>query len=157
MSEEAIILTKKGYDDMARELEEIISTKRPQIVDRIREARQLGDLSENFDYEDAKRAQSMMESRVKELKIILSHCEVIENNGSDGSVQVGCKVVVEDLDDEGYQDEYTIVGPAESSPSDGRISYESLVGEALIGKRVGDSIEIDAPGGIIRYKVVSVE
>lgn len=157
MSEDGIILTKKGYDDMTRELEEIISTKRPQVVDRIREARQLGDLSENFDYEDAKRAQAMMESRIKELKIILSHSVVIEDCVGDGSVQVGCKVVVEDLDDEGYQDEYTIVGPAESSPSDGRISYESLVGEALIGKRVGDCLEIDAPGGIIRYKVVAVE
>lgn len=157
MSEDGIILTKKGYDDMARELDEIISTKRPQVVDRIREARQLGDLSENFDYEDAKRAQAMMESRIKELKIILSHSVVIEDCVGDGSVQVGCKVVVEDLDDEGYQDEYTIVGPAESSPSDGRISYESLVGEALIGKRVGDCLEIDAPGGVIRYKVVAVE
>ena len=126
-TEEGFILTREGYEEMQRELNEILTVKRPAIVDRIREARQLGDLSENFDYEDAKRAQAMMEARIKELKAIVAHATIVDSASCDGCVGVGSKVVVKDLD-EGYEDEYTIVGPAESSPSEGKISLESCVG-----------------------------
>ncbi len=119
ISEDGIVLTRQGYEDIQRELNEILTVKRPAVVNRIREARQLGDMSENFDYEDAKRSQAMLEARVKELKVILAHASVFDAVQQDGSVGIGSKVMVKDLED-GFEDEYTIVGPAESSPAEGR-------------------------------------
>lgn len=156
MSDLEFVLTRGGYDEIQRELNEILTVKRPQVIERIREARQLGDLSENFDYEDAKRVQAMLEARVKELKAILAHASVVEDSQKDGSVGIGSQVVVKDLE-EGFEDEYTIVGPAESSPSEGKISHESMVGSALMGRKEGDVISVRAPGGVIQYQIVSVK
>ncbi len=156
MSNGEFLLTKEGYEEIVRELGEITSVKKPAVIDRIREARQLGDLSENFDYEDAKRAAAMLEARQQELKAILSHAKVVEEVVHDGCVRLGSRVVVKDLD-EGCHDEYMIVGAAESSPADGKISHESCVGSALMESRVGDEVSIETPGGTIRYEVLSVE
>lgn len=156
VSEEGFVLTQEGYRDIQRELNEIVTVKRPEVIQRIREARQLGDLSENFDYEDAKRVQAMLEVRVQELKAILAHAKVIEQAVSDGSVGIGNTVVVKDLED-GIEDTFVIVGPAESSPTEGRISHESCVGKELLGRRVGDHVAIHTPGGVVRYEVVSVQ
>lgn len=155
-SEERTILTRQGYDDIQRELNDIITVKRPAIVDRIREARQLGDLSENFDYQDAKHVQALMEARIKELKTILAHATVVDSASLDGTVGIGSKVVVKDLE-ENIEDEYLIVGPAESSPAEGKISHESCVGSALMGQSVGSVVTIRTPGGSFRYEVLSVQ
>lgn len=155
-SDNGIVLTRSGYDELTQELELILTVKRPEIVDRIREARQLGDLSENFDYEDAKRNQAMLESRLREVKAILANARVVEDGDHNGCIGVGCKVVVRDMDDD-VEDEYTIVGPSESSPAEGRISLESCVGSALMGHIVGDVVKVNAPGGVIQYEIVSVE
>lgn len=149
------VLTRKGYDDIQRELEEI-SRRRPAIVQRIREAMQLGDLSENFDYHDAKREQGMLEGRITELKAILSNSTIIDCTADDGCIGVGSKVVVRDVE-EGFEDEYMIVGPPESNPSEGKISYESSVGAALLGHKQGDTVSITCPGGEFQYEVLSVE
>lgn len=154
-SDGGIILTRSGYDEFTRELHEILTVKRPEVVDRIREARQLGDLSENFDYDDAKRNQAMLESRIRELKAILANAKVIDDGGHNGAVGVGCKVVVKDIDD-GMEDEYVIVGPAESSPAEGRISLESCVGQALLGRKVGEVVQVKSPGGVFEYEIVSI-
>lgn len=156
MSDMEFVLTPQGFEDIQNELTELLTTKRPAVIERIRQARQLGDLSENFDYEDAKRSQAMLESRITELKAIISHASVVDCAASDGSIGVGSKVVVKDLV-EGFEDEYTIVGPAESSPAEGKISHESCVGEALLGKKVGEMVIVEAPGGSIKYEVVSVK
>lgn len=156
ISEDRFVLTREGFDEIQRELNDILTVKRPMVVDRIREARELGDLSENFDYEDAKRSQAMLEARLKELKAILAHAVVVDNTSNDGSVGVGSKVVVQDMED-GFEDSYTIVGPAESSPAEGKISNESCVGSALMGQKVGDIVSVQAPGGVIKYKIVSVK
>ncbi len=155
-SEDKTILTRNGYEEIQRELNEILTTKRPALVDRIREARQLGDLSENFDYQDAKNVQALMEARIRHLKAIIAHAKVVEAPENDGSVGIGSKVVVKDLED-GIEDEYTIVGPAESSPSEGKISNESAVGSALLGQEVGGVISIRTPGGAFRYEIVSIQ
>lgn len=155
-SDGGIILTRSGFDELTQELQHILTVKRPEVVDRIREARQLGDLSENFDYEDAKRNQAMLESRLREVKAILANAKVVEDGQHNGYVGVGCKVVVRDLDD-GVEDEYTIVGPAESNPSEGRISLESCVGGALIGHKVGEIVRVTPPGGVIQYEIVSIK
>ncbi|MCE5324722.1 transcription elongation factor GreA [bacterium] len=155
-SDEKIVLTRDGYDEIQRELNEIMTVKRPAIIDRIREARQLGDLSENFDYQDAKHSQAMLEARLKELKTILSHASVVETMDNNGCVGIGSKVTVKDLAD-GFEDEYTIVGPTESSPAEGKISLESCLGSALMGHKQGDEVDVRAPGGVINYQIVSVQ
>ena len=156
MSDMEFVLTPQGFEDIQTELNDLLSVRRPAVIERIRQARQLGDLSENFDYEDAKRTQAMLEARIVELKAILSHASVVERSASDGSIGIGSKVVLKDLE-EGFDDEYTIVGPAESSPAEGKISHESCVGEALMGHKVGDQVTVQAPGGAIRYEVISVQ
>ena len=155
ISDEKIVLTRQGYDEMQRELNEIVTVKRPAVVQRIREARQLGDLSENFDYHDAKHAQALLEAKVKELKTILAHATILDCPARNGCIGVGSRVVVKDLE-EGVDDEYIIVGPVESSPAEGRISHESCVGSALIGHKIGDQVFVRTPGGSIRYEVISI-
>jgi len=155
MFDTEFVLTREGFDEMQRELNEILTVKRPLIIDRIRDARHLGDLSENSDYEDAKHAQALLDARVKELKAILAHANVVEGSNDNSSVGIGSKVTVEDTEDK-VKDEFVIVGTAESSPAEGRISHESLVGSALMGRKKGDVVEVEAPGGIIRYKIVSI-
>jgi len=156
MSDMEFVLTPRGYEDIQNELSHLLATKRPEVIERIRKARQLGDLSENFDYEDAKRSQAMLESRITELKAIISHASVVDRAASDGSIGIGSKVIVKDLE-ECLEDEYMIVGPAESSPAEGKISHESCVGEALLGKKMGETVIVQAPGGSIRYEIVSVQ
>lgn len=156
MSDVEFVITREGFNEMQRELNEIVTKQKPAVVDRIREARQLGDLSENFDYEDAKRSQAMLEARIKELKAILAHANVVDSPSDDGTVGIGSKVIVKDMED-GFEDEYIIVGPAESSPAEGKISQESCVGSALMGQKAGDIVNVQAPGGVIRYKIVSVQ
>jgi len=156
MSDMEFVLTPRGYEDIQNELSHLLATKRPEVIERIRQARQLGDLSENFDYEDAKRSQAMLESRITELKAIISHASVVDRAASDGSIGIGSKVIVKDLE-ECLEDEYMIVGPAESSPAEGKISHESCVGEALLGKKMGETVIVQAPGGSIRYEIVSVQ
>ena len=154
--DDVFVVTREGYEEMQRELNEIITIKRPEVIQTIREARHLGDPTENFEYEDAKRLQAMLDVRVKELKAILAHASVVERAATRGCVDIGSRVVVKSLDD-GLEEEYTIVGPAESSPSDGRISHESCVGRELMGKKAGDEVRVEVPSGTIRYQVVSVK
>ena len=154
MSDMEFVLTPRGFEDMRNELAELVTVKRPAIIERIRQARQLGDLTENFDYEDAKRGQAILESRITELKAILSHASVVDAS-ADGSVGVGSTVKIKDLDD-GSQEEYTIVGAAESNPAEGQISHESCVGEALLGKKMGETVIIEVPVGRLRYKIISL-
>ncbi|NLN78556.1 MAG: transcription elongation factor GreA [Armatimonadetes bacterium] len=156
MSDMEFVLTPNGFENVQNELTDLLTNKRPAIIERIRQARQLGDLSENFDYDDAKRGQAILESRIAELKAIISHASVVDEVSTDGSIGVGSRVTVKDLD-EGVQDVYFIVGPAESNPAAGKISHESRVGEALMGKKTGDKVVVLAPSAAINYEIVSVE
>ncbi len=99
--------------------------------------------------------EEVLEARVKELKVILAHASVVESIGKNGSVGISSRVLVKDLE-EAVEDEYISVGAAESSPSEGRISYESCVGSALMGTKVGDVVSVEVPGGIVRYEVLKV-
>lgn len=153
---EKIILTRQGYQDIERELEQLLTVRRPMLVDRIREARQMGDLRENFDYDDAKRQQGMVEARIADLKTIVSEATVIDSAQGNGSIGLGSKVRIKDLE-EGIEEEYMIVGSLEASPSDGRISNESCIGAALIGAAAGDVVTVKSPGGEFKYEVLAVE
>lgn len=150
-----IVLTRQGHDEIKAELDDILAVKRPAVVNRIREARQLGDLSENFDYQDAKMTQGMIEARIRELQAILNNALVVDAD-ADGTIGVGSRVVIKDMED-GSKEEYTIVGPAESSPSEGKISLESVVGSALLGHKVGEKIICSTPGGNVEFEILTVE
>ena len=154
--EEAFVLTREGHEQMRRELEEIVSVKKPEVVNRIREARHLGDPAESFEYEDAKRIQAMLDARILELRAILAHASIVERESNGGSVGIGSKVIVKNLEDD-IEEEFTIVGTAESSPSEGRISHKCSVGSELMGRKTGDKVLVETPGGIARLKILSVE
>jgi len=142
-------ITPEGLEAVQQELDELISHKQPSIVAKIKAARELGDLSENFEYHAAKNEQGMMEARINELEAIIKNHVIIEARTEKGIVGMGSTVrFAEDGADE---EKYRIVGPAEADPKAGRVSYESALGKALIGHRVGDEVDINTPGG--RYSV----
>lgn len=150
------VLTRQGYEEMQRELHEIMKVKRPAVVERIKEALQLGDLSENFDYHDAKHQQGLLEARLQQLKSILDNATIIDCASEDGCVGVGSTVVIRDVE-EGFEEEYMIVGPPEANPSDGKISFESCMGSTLMGCKAGDKIAVQTPAGEFQYEVVSIK
>ena len=150
-------ITPEGLEAVEREHRELTSVKRPEIVAKIKAARELGDLSENFEYHAAKNEQGMMEARINELEVILKNHVLIENGDrTPGLVAMGSTVRFRE---EGEEDEesYRIVGPAEADPKAGRVSYESALGKALIGHRVGDDVVVSTPNGSYRVRVVGVD
>jgi transcription elongation factor GreA len=149
-----MVLTKEGYEELRRELEDLQTVKRHELAVRLKDAIALGDLSENFDYHDAKRQQGMMEARIRDLKMILGSATIIEKSNGNGCVAVGSKVMVKDED--GFEEEYMIVGPLEADPSDGKISYECSMGEALMDHKAGDKISVETPAGVFAYEIITV-
>jgi transcription elongation factor GreA len=157
MSEEPIYLTQEGADELRAELDELVNVKRLELADKLREARAMGDLSENADYIDAKEQQAFLEGRIKQLEFTLRHAVVVgEDAVSSGRVRVGSRVtVVEDDFDEA--ETYLIVGTAESNPAEGKISHESPLGKALMGHAPGDTVSYQAPAGELRFTIKSIE
>ena len=151
---EKIKITQEGLDKVNQELDNLVKNERPRIINRIKEARELGDLSENFDYHDAKREQGVVESRIAELKYIIENAELTEAAGTD-KVQIGSRVKIF-LESMGMENEFTIVGPAESDIAAGKISCDSPMGEALLGAGTGDDIEFNTPGGLQKCKVLAI-
>jgi transcription elongation factor GreA len=148
-------ITPEGLEAVRSELRELTTVKRPAIVAKIKAAREFGDLSENFEYHAAKNEQGMMEARVNELEAIIKNHVLIETKKSTGVVAMGSTVRFAE-DGEG-EERYRIVGPAEADPKAGRVSYESALGKALIGHRVGDEVEIKTPNGAYRVRIVGVD
>lgn len=148
-----VYLTAEGLKNLQEELHDLVNDKRHSVAARIQKAREYGDLSENAEYAEAKDEQSFIEGRILELEQILSNVAVIDNSQHSDSVQLGSTVVIH-LN--GKDDQFTIVGAQEANPVQKRISHESPLGQALIGKKVGSLVEVDAPVGKITYKIVSV-
>ena len=148
-------ITPEGLEAVRREHEELTTRRRPSIVAKIKAARELGDLSENFEYHAAKNDQGMMEARIKELETIIKNHVLIENHNEPGVVGMGSTVR---FTEEGEDEEaYRIVGPAEADPKAGRVSFESALGKALMGRHVGDRVEIRTPSGSYTVRVTAVE
>ena len=148
-------ITPEGLEAVRREHHKLTTEKRPNIVAKIKAARELGDLSENFEYHAAKNEQGMMEARIRELEAIIKNHVLIEGAVKKGEVGMGSTVrFAEDGEDE---ETYRIVGPAEADPKAGRVSYESAVGKALIGHHVGDVVKIDTPGGAYSVRITAIE
>ena len=149
-------LTSEGHKKLLEELENLRSVRRQEVAERLREAIDDGDrLGEDAEYEAAKTEQAFVEGRIRELKTMLANARIIEQNGSTGIVQLGSKVTIQENDQD--QEVYTIVGAAEANPRKGLISNESPLGSALLGKHVGDEVEIKAPSGEFKVKILSVE
>ncbi|MGD1054072.1 MAG: transcription elongation factor GreA [Candidatus Dormibacteria bacterium] len=148
-----VLLTKEGLDKLAAELEELRTVRRAEVAERIKYAKDFGDISENAEYEAAKNEQGMLEGRILTLEMMVRNAVIIEQAEVGGIVQVGSTVEVKD--EYGTQ-AFTIVGPAEVDVTSGRISMESPVGKALLGRRIGDKVAVQSPGGVRELKVTAL-
>ncbi|NLY52878.1 MAG: transcription elongation factor GreA [Firmicutes bacterium] len=156
MSEKEVLLTKEGLSRLEDELEHLKTVKRREVADRIKQALAFGDISENSEYDDAKNEQAFIESRIVKLEKMLRNARLIsEDDIQSEVVGLGSRVKLKDLE---YEDEfeYMIVSSAEADPGEAKISDESPVGEALIGKKPGDVIEVEVPAGLVRYQILAV-
>src|SRR6476659_3247907 len=152
-----VILTPEGLSNLKSELDHLATTRRREVADRIREAREFGDITENSEYDDAKNEQALLEHRIARLKEQLRAARVIDPKdiGTD-VVSVGTRVRVKDVD-HGDVDTYEIVGSAEADPANSRLSNESPVGRALIGHKKGETVEVAVPAGAIRLKIMDIK
>ena len=155
MSEE-ILLTQEAYDKIVAEHEELVSVRRKEVSERLKEAISYGDLSENSEYDSAKNEQAELEERILKLENMIRKAKIInEQEMRADQVSVGLKVTVQDIDS-GEEMSFTIVGSTEADPFNGKISNENEVGKHLLGKKKGDTVEIVVPDGIINYKIVDI-
>lgn len=146
-------MTQNGLNRLKNELKELVENKRPHVVDRLSESRELGDLAENSEYAAAKQDLSFIDGRISELQEIIAKAKIVKS-GKKGSVEVGCKVT---LHVNGKKEVFTIVGEWEADPNSKKISHSSPLGKALLGKKKGDSVEVEAPAGKILYKILHIE
>lgn len=153
MNTKPVYLTAEGLAKLTAELNQLITVDRPRVAQRIHDAKLDGDISENAEYEDAKQEQSFLEGRIATLEAQLKNAEVIQHENGADKVGIGSKVVIKGADGE---ETFTIVGSAEASPREGRISNESPVGVALMGRKKGDKVTVDAPAGPIIFTVISI-
>jgi transcription elongation factor GreA len=147
-------LTREGYQKLQEELDHLRTVKRLEVAQRLHEAMEGGELIEDAEYEAAKNEQAFVEGRIQELEILLANARVIEETGHMDIAQVGAKVTIQEGDSD--PEVYTIVGPAEANPRNGRISNESPLGRALMDHRAGDKVRVDAPGGSFSVTILKV-
>jgi transcription elongation factor GreA len=156
MTEKPTYLTRDGRTRLEAELEQLVTVERKQVAERIAAAKELGDISESGEYEDAKKAQALLEGRIRELKHILSRAELIDEEHRGGDVRVGSVVSVR-FEEDDSEETWTIVGSAEASPRQGRISNESPIGAALLGKRARNKVTVQTPSGVMRLTITKVQ
>ncbi|HAF61052.1 MAG TPA: transcription elongation factor GreA [Anaerolineaceae bacterium] len=148
-------LTKEGYDKLQEELDYLRSTRRTEIAERLREAAFGEELVENAEYEAAKNEQAFIEGRIKDLEGLLSTARIIESPPKAEVVQLGAKVLIQESGSK-ESEQYFIVGPAEAHPIEGKISNESPLGKALMNHKVGDQVEVQAPDGSFKVKILEI-
>ena len=154
MSGEPVYLTSEGAAKLSSELEQLRGPKRTEMAERLRRAVRQGDLSENADYIMAKEAQAFLEGRIQELELLLREAVVVDPSPASDQVQIGSRVVVVEYGRD--PETFTVVGVKEAKPSEGRISHESPIGQALLGKRLGEVAEAVTPGGSIRLRILEI-
>jgi transcription elongation factor GreA len=152
-----VILTPEGYENLKEEIEYLSNEKRREVADRIRVAREFGDIAENAEYDDAKNEQALLEHRIATLEERLRNARVIEKKDvAKDVVSVGSKVRLRDLDAK-QTFEYRIVGSAEANPAENKLSNESPVGKAIMGKKKGEIVEVAAPRGARKFKIMEIK
>ncbi|MGA2158066.1 MAG: transcription elongation factor GreA [Dehalococcoidia bacterium] len=154
MTQKRFDITGEGLEKLKTEYEQLISVRRQEVADKIKRAREMGGTENNAEYEDAKNEQAFIEGRISSLENIILNARIIEAPHHLGVVELGDTVLIQNQD--GKIDRYTIVGTTEASPVDGKISSESPVGKALLGKKKGDKIEVRTPAGIMKLHVIEV-
>ena len=156
MADKRVLLTEEGLTKLEDKLDYLKSVKRIEIAERLKAAIALGDLSENSEYEDAKNEQAFLEGEIIDLETKIRNSDIIQSNGGSDVVQMGQKVVIKDLE---FDEEmtYSIVGSAEADPTEFRISNESPVGAAIIGQKVGSTVEVHVPAGVLQYKIMEIK
>lgn len=156
MSEDVTYLTPEGAEELRRELAELVEVKRPELAVRLKEAVAMGDLKENADYHDTREQMSLVDARINRLQEILRTAVIIESNGRRDEVYIGVTVTIREMGTD--EDEtYTIVGPAEANPREGRISQKSPIGEALLGRKKGDKVRVQTPSGHTEFKIIKID
>lgn len=157
MKDQKIYLTKDGLEELKKEYEELTKVKRPDVLDRVSQARNLGDLSENAEYVAAREELSFIDGRIGELEELLKQVTLIQADHSGSAakktIKLGSRVT---LHRDGKREVYTVVGEWEADPIEKKISHESPLGKALLGKKTGEKIEVEAPAGRILYKIVDI-
>ena len=152
-----VILTSEGYERLKQEIEELSTTKRREVAERIRVAREFGDIAENAEYDDAKNEQMLLEHRIATLEERLRDARVISKKDiAKDVVSIGSKVKLRDVAAKETV-EYHIVGSAEANPAQNKLSNESPVGKAIIGKKKGETVEVTAPRGTLKYKILEIK
>ncbi|HAB62199.1 MAG TPA: transcription elongation factor GreA [Lachnospiraceae bacterium] len=157
MADKKNILTYEGLKSLEEELQELKVNKRREVAQKIKEAREQGDLSENAEYDAAKDEQRDIETRIEEIDKILKNAEVVVEDEVDlNKINIGCRVRIMDME---YDDilDYKLVGSTEANTLKGKISNESPVGQALLGKKIGDTIEVETQSGAIKYKILEIQ
>lgn len=155
MVSKEVILTQGGLDKLEKELDFLKSTKRREVAARIKTAIDFGDISENSEYEDAKNEQAFIEGRIITLEKMLRNVRLINEEINTDTVSIGSTVTLKDLEfDEDFK--YTIVGSAEANPAENKISNESPVGKAILGKKLNDIVEVSVPAGVLKYQIVKM-
>lgn len=151
-----MLLTREGYEKIVAEYEELVTVRRKEVAERIKEAISYGDISENAEFDSAKNEQADLEDRINKLENMMRKAKIIDENSiSKDHVGIGLKVKVKDIEaDEDIQ--FSIVGSTEAEPFEGKISNESLVGAALLGKMVNDIVEVQVPDGVTRYQILDI-
>lgn len=156
MSEKEVILTPEGLKKLEEELELLKTVKRREVAERIKVAIGYGDISENSEYDDAKNEQAFIEGRVITLEKMLRNARIINDEEVDTNiVSIGSRVKLKDLE-YGDEVEYTIVGTAESDPNENKISNESPVGKAILGKEKGSIVDVNVPDGVVQYEIIDI-
>jgi transcription elongation factor GreA len=152
-----VILTKEGYEKLKKEIEHLRNDKRREVAERIRVAREFGDIAENAEYDDAKNEQAMLEHRIAQLEERLIAARVIEKKEiSKDAVSIGSKVKLRDVEAK-KSIEYHIVGSAEANPAENKLSNESPVGKAIMGKKKGETVEVTTPRGTLKFKILELK
>lgn len=157
--DKAVLVTRSGLHKLQTELQHFKEVRRREVAGRLKEAIAYGDLSENSEYEEAKNEQAFVEGRILELEKMISNAKIIHDDlkSAQGSVQIGTTVTVQNLTEEDEPETYTIVGSTEADPTEHKISNESPIGSALIGKCKGDVIKVKVPAGLFEYRVTKVK
>ena len=154
-NKDTVYLTQEGLDDLKKELDELINVRRPENVQAIKEARSLGDLSENAEYDAARNEQAQIEARIKQIEKMLENVTIIADVKTD-SVGIGNTVSIKYVDDD-EEDEYKIVGSQEADPFESKISNESPIAQALFNHKVGDIVTVESPNGSYEIEIISIK
>jgi len=152
---EQVYLTPEGREELERELKQLVEVRRPDLAMKLKEAVADGDLKENANYHDAKEQQAFVEGRIQYLEHVLRSAVTITNNGATDEVRLGSEVTI--VEDGGEEETYMIVGAAEANPREGKISNESPIGGALLGRRKGEKVRVRTPGGEVIFKIKKIE